>query len=484
MNAGRGAVVGLVLVFVALWGRVPVVFAQPVAVEPEFFANQSTTGDQRTPGVAATVGGGFVVVWNNSETGDLTDLRLAGAQVSAGLAPSEFPTTADSGRDDRRPTVVGLDTGDFVAVWQADDINPPFDSGVLAQRYDSLGRTVGPEFIVSSYTTEDQTHPSVAALPGGFVVTWESYRRDAPMGNGVFGRRFNSSGVGLGTEFAVNTYTTHEQQRPSVAGTKAGGFVVVWESYGEEGGRDYGVFGRLYDSTGSTVGGEFAVNQYTTDEQRSPTVAALSAGGFVVSWQAYRLGVNDGYGIRARRFAANGTPSGAEIQVNSYAGAEQTHPRVAGLADDGFVVAWRSEARDGSAGYGPYLRRVRGDGTFDGTDFALSVAPLDQMDATAVAAGSGVVTAVSSGLNRDDDLGYEVRGQRFFAPGITCGDANASAVRSASDGLITLQTAVGSKACPLCVCDVDSSGGVTASDALLILRASVGQSVSLVCAGC
>jgi len=476
-------VVGLFVAAVAVSGARSA-SGQPVAVEPGFAVNQSTTGDQRAAVVAATAGGEFVVVWNDSETGDLTDSRLAGARLSAGLAPNEFATTASSGRNDRSAAVTGMDNGDFVAVWQADDINPPFDSGVLAQRYDSLGRTLGTEFLVSAYTTEDQTHPSVAALPGGFVVTWESYRRDAPMGNGVFGRRFNLSGAGLGTEFAVNTYTTHEQQRPSVAGTKDGGFVVVWESYGEEGGRDYGIFGRRYNGTGSAAGGEFAVNQYTTDEQRLPTVAALSAGGFVVSWQAYRLGVADGYGIRARRFSASGVPAGAEIQVNSYASAEQTSPRVAGLADDGFVVAWRSEARDGGAGYGSYMRRVRGDGTFDSADFALAAAPLDLVDAPAVSVGSGVVTLVSSGLDRDDDLGYEVQGQRFFAPGITCGDANASSARSASDGLITLQTAVGSKACPLCVCDVDSNGSVTASDALLILRASVGQPVSLVCAGC
>jgi CSLREA domain-containing protein len=55
---------------------------------------------------------------------------------------------------------------------------------------------------------------------------------------------------------------------------------------------------------------------------------------------------------------------------------------------------------------------------------------------------------------------------------------------TASDALIVLRTATGSAECPLCVCDVNDSGGVTASDALTVLRAAVGQSVTLDCPAC
>jgi|GEM_PF-7074778 len=34
------------------------------------------------------------------------------------------------------------------------------------------------------------------------------------------------------------------------------------------------------------VGGEFRVNTYTTGDQDSPTITALSDGGFVVSWMS------------------------------------------------------------------------------------------------------------------------------------------------------------------------------------------------------
>ncbi len=55
---------------------------------------------------------------------------------------------------------------------------------------------------------------------------------------------------------------------------------------------------------------------------------------------------------------------------------------------------------------------------------------------------------------------------------------------NATDALFTLQAAVGSETCQLCVCDVNNSGSIQASDALIVLQSSVGQSVTLVCPAC
>ena len=55
---------------------------------------------------------------------------------------------------------------------------------------------------------------------------------------------------------------------------------------------------------------------------------------------------------------------------------------------------------------------------------------------------------------------------------------------SASDALIALSAAVGLSECPLCVCDVDDSGGTAATDALILLRYAVGQPVTLDCPAC
>jgi hypothetical protein len=46
--------------------------------------------------------------------------------------------------------------------------------------------------------------------PLGAVVVWESYVEDGSE-FGVFGRRFDAAGNGLGQAFQVNTYTTGPQ---------------------------------------------------------------------------------------------------------------------------------------------------------------------------------------------------------------------------------------------------------------------------------
>ncbi len=54
----------------------------------------------------------------------------------------------------------------------------------------------------------------------------------------------------------------------------------------------------------------------------------------------------------------------------------------------------------------------------------------------------------------------------------------------AGDALGVLKSAVGSRTCALCTCDVDRSGKISATDALLTLRFAVGQPVALKCVAC
>jgi hypothetical protein len=46
-------------------------------------------------------------------------------------------------------------------------------------------------------------------------------------------------------EFQVNTWTADSQGLPSITSLSNGGFVVVWESYGQDG-SGYGVYGRIF----------------------------------------------------------------------------------------------------------------------------------------------------------------------------------------------------------------------------------------------
>ena len=49
----------------------------------------------------------------------------------------------------------------------------------------------------------------------------------------------------VGAQFQVNNYTSNTQTGPSVAGLSGGGFVATWQSYGQDG-SNYGIYGQRY----------------------------------------------------------------------------------------------------------------------------------------------------------------------------------------------------------------------------------------------
>ena len=75
----------------------------------------------------------------------------------------------------------------------------------------------------------------------------------------------------------------------------------MWEGYFGQDGNQGGIFGQRYGSTGSPLGAEFRINSYTTHAQGMPSVSADAAGNFVVVWNSYKQD-GSGWGIFAQRF--------------------------------------------------------------------------------------------------------------------------------------------------------------------------------------
>ncbi len=137
---------------------------------------------------------------------------------------------------------------------------------------------VGPEFPVSvPGDADDQNEVIVAAPAGEFIVVWENVSDEDGDGRGIFARRFTPDGTPSGVRFQVNTYTTSSQRRPEVAVDGAGNFVVVWESWNQDG-SPVSVFGQRFDALGVSIGDEFQVNTYTESGQEAPSVAAHPGG--------------------------------------------------------------------------------------------------------------------------------------------------------------------------------------------------------------
>jgi hypothetical protein len=201
-------------------------------------------------------------------------------------------------------------------------------------------QSFGEEFRVNTYTDGPQDEPNVVSLhDGGFVVTWESWGQDGD-GKGIYGQVYDAAGIPRGNEFRVNTYTQDDQQAPSIVSLSDGGFVVTWSSTGQDGDGG-GVYGQVYDAAGHPQGSEFQVNTHTQGGQGAPSVASLNDGGFVITWSSNHQNLQRS-SIYGQLYDATGIPQGNEFQVNTYFLGNQYRPSVASLNDGSFVVTWKS----------------------------------------------------------------------------------------------------------------------------------------------
>ncbi|MDZ4761724.1 MAG: Ig-like domain-containing protein [Alphaproteobacteria bacterium] len=260
-------------------------------------------------------------------------------------------------------SVAALSGGGFVVTWTRGA--PDGTVGVRSQRFDAAGSPVGVETLVNSSPDGLQLQPTVTSLPdGGHVIAWLSYNQIGQAGE-VYARRYDASGVAIGPEFRVNATTAGEQGFPDVVALAGGGFVIGFSGTDAA---DNGVWVRIFDAAGGSIGGDIKLNQGAPGAQNSPRIAALADGGFVAAWFAPDA---DTTGIYARRFDASGAPAGNEFPVSSYVAGEQLDAHIATLSGGGFVIVWGSLAQDGS-GYGIYAQRYDASGIADGSEFRLN----------------------------------------------------------------------------------------------------------------
>lgn len=249
------------------------------------------------------------------------------------------------------PDVAALADGSFVVVWE--DVGGDLAaSAIKGKRFPADGSAPEDEFLINSYQASTQKAPAVVGLPGGgFVVVWQSEGQDGGF-NGIYGQRYKAGGAKLGAEFAINTFTMYDQRFPALAVLTDGGFVVAWEGQGQDG-MGFGVFGQRFDADGAKVAGEFQINTETISDQQMVSIAGLSGGGFVTLWGTYSAG-GIAWDLFGQRWSAAGAKVGAEFAANAPWSQDgttlnyQVYPRVAPLASDGFVAVWQSTLQDGA----------------------------------------------------------------------------------------------------------------------------------------
>ena len=332
------------------------------------------------------------------------------------------------------PDICNDPNGNFVVVWEArwEDGD---GYGIFARHFDNTFSPVGPDFQVNTATLGDQgsyySGPAVACNnSGGFVVVWPSSYPDYA----VWGQRFDNLDIAVGTAFMVNTFTYQNYpgyNNVDVAMDGAGDFVVVWDSFGQDG-DGYGVFGQRFASNATRVGTEFQVNTYTYYNQGGRVrdsdikVAMGTDGKFVVVWgSAYQDG--DGEGVFARQFNSAGVGA-SEFQVNTYTYSYQgASIGVAKNASGNFVVAWSSYDQDGY-GNGVFAQRFTSLGSRSGTEFQVNTYTAydqggyrDITDGVGVAYEPGGDFMVAWASNYQDGDSWGIFGQRYASSGSPSG---------------------------------------------------------------
>ena len=305
----------------------------------------SMLSDQVLPDVAVTPGGGFVV-WQDNIT-DGSGWGVSAMQLGGGTG-SSFRVNARGTNDQSNARVALLQGGGAVFVWQG---GKPSQEQIYARFLSST----------NTWLTGDDVPVSAQYITNVFVLNvYTTNKTSTVLTNWSRGRITgyitNTTATVITNPVATTTVgTLNFQINPAVTTLANGNVVIVWGSFNQAGpGSLQDVYGQILSPAGEKIGAEFLINQFTPYNQRTPTVAALSSGGFVVAWvseQERVVGVPNANAvppdqqaypsvdIYARLYDANGNPQSAEFLVNTDSN-PCAHPSVAAGTDGGFMIAW------------------------------------------------------------------------------------------------------------------------------------------------
>ena len=233
-------------------------------------------GDRHS--VSGLAGGGFVISATNGSS-VIVQKYLANGAADGAADVVTVPGASTYLWSD----VTALANGGYAVAFTTTQNN--YSSYV--QRFDSAGVPQGSPVQVSAPTSA-QAAADVAGLPeGGYVVAWTAYVGGANTWD-IYVRRFDANGNGLGAARLVNTFTASDQQSPSVVVLPDGGYVVAWNSNGQDGSL-WGVYGQRFDALGQPAGSEFRFTVQTTGDQvadapGSSPMTLTGDGDLVLAW--------------------------------------------------------------------------------------------------------------------------------------------------------------------------------------------------------
>lgn len=342
-----------------------VVDADGVKVGSEW-ALSDTSDTHVSSDIAALAFGGFAVVWNpigdadvvvyrvfdNSGTalGDSIDMQIAGVTTGQVSSPSIEATS---------------DGGFFISV-SAGTSNPS-PGRIFKQEFDGNGAPVSDLYQVAKQTHSldgySDGHTTMAVLSdGSHVISWQ---QGGQTNLDIYFQLFDQYGDEVSDPVLVNAYTTDNQQHSLVRATENGGFVVAWQSDGNDG-FDSGIYAQFFDGNGTAVGSNFRVNNRTTTSEQGVDMVTLGSGeiAFVFTSRVTETSSGDTAEVYARRFTTDGIAIDSEDQFIGYGPTSRfTDASLTPIGERDFAIVWHYE--DGVNGDEIVMSRYSvGTGTF------------------------------------------------------------------------------------------------------------------------
>ncbi|WP_202969900.1 Ig-like domain-containing protein, partial [Endozoicomonas atrinae] len=274
---------------------------------------EATSGGGFYNAMAATSDGGYLHVWNSSG-----DTIKAQRYDSQGVAQGTEITVHDDPNNitSYSRSVTVLDDGGFVVSWSHYLFNGSDSVNVWSQIHNADGSVRQAAFQLNTqHTFLGQKGVQSAALPdGGFVTIWDDqheYTSNGGQGD-LYMRRYDADGTPRDAQEIQITTSSVDQEYPAITVLNDGNIALAWR---EDGGT---IHSQRVDSQGNTISSPIPLTENTSNNVgEAPAIASLSNGGYVVTWMDSTGADGQGYGVYARIVDSQGQTVGSEFAVTN-----------------------------------------------------------------------------------------------------------------------------------------------------------------------
>jgi Ca2+-binding RTX toxin-like protein len=304
----------------------------------------------------------------------------------------EFTVNLTTANTQANPRITHLASGNILVVWDSDDdsgVSNAFGHDIIGQLFNPLGDRIGGEFLVNSTAAgRTETTPDIAALPSGSFLSVFEQASSTGLRDIILTEHDATGAVTNTQDVFLDTSVDGAEDgfNPRVAVHSDSSALIVWS--GTEVGGDSRIMGRIYNSVTNSLGstidlidlagtnvtpsvtvlpngnyvvaaatvtafGDSVITYKIVDQagdsvlsrtlvgdtidngrgESAPNVAALSGGGFVITWTS-----TEGDTIRARVYDAAGVAQGSEISAGSSSVGTFEGANVVALGDGGFMI--------------------------------------------------------------------------------------------------------------------------------------------------